>query len=121
MRLAGFTDDDGRNVSAGAKLAGWLGASEESVTAWFFLRPDDGMKLGGTLVGSLLLCLHSWFPPKRFVPASYAERECCVVYVRSVRNGTYGRIKVSIRKADVLARGRAQRMEPSSGRRVPQC
>lgn len=78
----------GRERFAGAKLAGWLGAlceREESVDGMVFLRPDDGMKLGGTLVGSFAPLPSLMVPPKRFVPASYVERgRDCVVYVSSL-------------------------------------
>lgn len=88
VRLAGFTDDAWSERFAGAKLAGWLGAlceREESVDGMVFLRPDDGMKLGGTLVGSFAPLPSLMVPPKRFVPASYVERgRDCVVYVSSL-------------------------------------
>ena len=83
-----FTDDAWSERFAGAKLAGWLGAlceREESVDGMVFLRPDDGMKLGGTLVGSFAPLPSLMVPPKRFVPASYVERgRDCVVYVSSL-------------------------------------
>ena len=88
VRLAGFTDDAWSERFAGAKLAGWLGAlceREESVDGMVFLRPDDGMKLGGTFVGSFAPLPSLMVPPKRFVPASYVERgRDCVVYVSSL-------------------------------------
>ena len=67
------------------QMIGALCEREESVDGMVFLRPDDGMKLGGTLVGSFAPLPSLMVPPKRFVPASYVERgRDCVVYVSSL-------------------------------------
>ena len=55
----------------------------------------------------MLLCLHSWFLQKDS-SLRHTLKGDVIAWSTSVlcRNGTYGRIKVSIRKADILARGR---------------
>ena len=88
VRLAGFTDVHGQNVSpVRNSLAGSVrfASGRNPWTGMVFLRPDDGMKLGGTLVGSFAPLPSLMVPPKRFVPASYVERgRDCVVYVSSL-------------------------------------